>query len=160
MKIPVKFSPQIPKRSGLVALLLMLSVQITAAQILSRPTKVWSVGPLTKNEPVMGVAFDAKGATVTGPHENPQTGSVFAATRSVVFAGDRIVLASMVRTRKVEGGQRLEQVYQLLSLDVHTGEVKKTREIPAFGSLKLFATNDAHVIVSGRSVATDARFER
>jgi hypothetical protein len=100
----------------------------------------------------MGVAFGAKGATVTGPHVNSQTGSVFAATRSVVFAGDRIVLASMVGMRKVEGAQVPEQVYQLLSLDANTGEVKNTREIPAFGSLKLFATNDAHVIVSGRSV--------
>ena len=45
-----------------------------------------------------------------------------------------------------------EQVFQLLSLDTDTGEVKDTREIPAFASLALFATNDAHVIAAGRSV--------
>jgi hypothetical protein len=100
----------------------------------------------------MGIAFGAKGATVTAPHVDSQTGSIFAATRSVVFAGDRIVLASMVGMRKVEGAQTLEQVYQLLSLDSNTGEVKNTREMSALGSLELFATNDAHVIVSGRSV--------
>ncbi|MGA2482158.1 MAG: hypothetical protein ABSF92_03455 [Candidatus Acidiferrales bacterium] len=100
----------------------------------------------------MGIAFGAGGATATAPHVNSQTGSIFAATRSVVFVGDRIVLASMVGMRKVEGAQVPEQVYQLLSLDAKTGEVKDTREIPAFASLEVFATNDAHVIVSGRSV--------
>jgi hypothetical protein len=35
---------------------------------------------------------------------------------------------------------------------VQTGEVKETREISAFGSLQVFATSDAHVIVSGRTV--------
>jgi len=113
---------------------------------------MWSAGPLAKSEPVMGIAFGAGGATATAPHVNSQTGSIFAATRSVVFVGDRIVLASMVGMRKVEGAQVPEQVYQLLSLDAKTGEVKDTREIPAFASLEVFATNDAHVIVSGRSV--------
>jgi hypothetical protein len=100
----------------------------------------------------MGIAFGAKCATVTGPYTDSQTESVFAATRSVVFAGDRIVLASPIGMRKVEGTQVPEQVYELLSLDAKTGEVKDAREIPAFGSLEVFATNDAHVIVSGRRV--------
>jgi hypothetical protein len=39
-----------------------------------------------------------------------------------------------------------------LSLDTQTGEVKNTREITAFASLEVFPTNDAHVIVSGRTV--------
>jgi hypothetical protein len=81
-----------------------------------------------------------------------QTGSAFAATRSVVFAGDRIVIASLVGTRKVEGAQIPEDVYQLLSLDTRTGEVKDTLETSAFGSLKVFAACDEHVIVSGRNV--------
>ena len=42
-------------------------------------------------------------------------------------------------------------VYQLLSLDLHR-KVKNTREFLAFNSLQVFATNDAHVIVSGRNV--------
>jgi len=41
----------------------------------------------------MGVTIGGGGATVTGPRVDSQTGSIFAATRSVVFAGDRIVLA-------------------------------------------------------------------
>jgi len=152
MEVPVKFRPQFLKRSGRVVLLLMSSVGVVIAQKLPPPTRMWSVGPLAKSEPVMGIAFGAKGATVTAPHVDSQTGSIFAATRSVVFAGDRIVLASMVGMRKVEGAQVPEQVYQLLSLDTKTGEVKNAREIYAFGSLEVFATNDKHVLVSGRSV--------
>ena len=140
------------RRFGLGVLLLLGSVAIGFAQKLPSPTRVWSVGPLTKSEPVMGIAFGTSGATITGPHVNAQTGSIFAATRSVVFAGDRIVLASMAGMRRVEGTQNQEEVYQLLSLDAQTGEVKDTLEISAFGSLKVFATNDAHVIVSGRSL--------
>ncbi len=123
MEVPVKFRPQFLKRSGRVVLLLMSSVGVVIAQKLPPPTRMWSVGPLAKSEPVMGIAFGAKGATVTAPHVDSQTGSIFAATRSVVFAGDRIVLASMVGMRKVEGAQVPEQVYQLLSLDTKTGEV-------------------------------------
>jgi len=134
------------------ALLLLAWVAIGFAQKLPSPTRVWSVGPLTKSEPVMGIAIGAGGTTITGPHVNTQTGSIFAATRSVVFAGNRIVLASMVGMRRVEGAQNQEEVYQLLSLDAQTGEVKDTREIPGLGSLKVFATNDAHVIVSGSKV--------
>jgi hypothetical protein len=44
------------------------------------------------------------------------------------------------------------EVYQLLSVDTQTGQVRETREITAFGSLKLFATNDAHIIAAGRNV--------
>src|ERR1700689_1915300 len=83
---------------------------------------MWSAGPLTKSEPVMGVTFGAGGATVTGPHVDSQTGSIFAATRSVVFAGDRVVLASMVGMRRVEGAQVPEQIYQLLLLDCQNGQ--------------------------------------
>jgi hypothetical protein len=100
----------------------------------------------------MGIAFGPGGATVTAPRVNSQTGSSFSAARSVVFAGDRIVLASMLGMRRVEGAQLPEQVYRILSLDANTGEVKDTREVPTFASLEVFATNDAHVIVSSRSV--------
>jgi hypothetical protein len=136
---------------GLGALLLG-PVAIGFAQKLPKPTRVWSVGPLTKSQPVMGIAFGAGGATLTGPRVDTQTSSTFAATRSVAFAGDRIVLASKIGTRNAEGAKVPEQVYQLLSLDLQTGEVKDTQEISAFGSLQVFATNDAHVIISGRTV--------
>lgn len=60
-----------------------------------------------------------------------QTQSVFAATRSLVFAGDRVVLVSMVGMRRVESAQIPESVYQMVSLDVRTGKVKNTREASA-----------------------------
>ena len=126
---------------------------ICAAQHLSAPSRVWSVGPLTKAQQVMGFAVGASGGTTfTGPHIDSQTGSTFAATRSVVFVGDRLVLASKIGMRQVPEAKIPAQVYQLLSLDTQTGQVKESREITAFGSLPVFATNDAHVIVAGRTV--------
>jgi hypothetical protein len=100
----------------------------------------------------MGIAFGAGGAKVTGPHVDSQTSSNFSATRSVVFAGDRIVLVSRTGMRRVEDAQVPVSVYEVLSLDARTGEVKDTREFNAFGSLPVFATNDAHIIASGRRV--------
>lgn len=135
-----------------VVLPLIPLASLAFAQNLPEATRLWSVGPLTKSEPVMGVTFGSGGTVVTAPHVGSQTNSIFAATRSVVFAGDRIVLASMVGMRRVEGAQVPGEVYRLLSLDSNTGEVKDTREFLAFGSLAVFATNDAHVIVSGKSV--------
>ena len=44
------------------------------------------------------------------------------------------------------------QVYELLSLDLKTGQVKDTREITAFRDVPIFATNDTHVIVAGYTV--------
>lgn len=136
----------------LAVVLVLGSVTVGFAQKSPKPKRVWSVGPLTKSETVIGIAFGAGGATVTGPRVDTQTSSAFAATRSVAFAGDRIVLASKVGARNVEGTKIPEQVFQLLSLDLQTGEVKDSREISAFGSLQVFATNDAHVIISGRTV--------
>jgi len=86
-------------------LLLLASAAMGFAQKLPQPTRMWSVGPLTKSDPVMGIAFGTGGATITGPRVDTQTGSIFAATRSLVFAGDRIALASKVGMRKVEGAQ-------------------------------------------------------
>jgi hypothetical protein len=57
-----------------------------------------------------------------------------------------------VGERTVEGVQRSITVYRLLSLDAQTGEVKDSREFVDFGVRAIFATNDAHVIVSGTSV--------
>jgi len=100
----------------------------------------------------MGVSFGAGGPTFTGPHVDSQTRSIFSATRSIVFLGDRLVLASMVGMRKVEGAQAPASAYQLLSLDRQTGEIKDTKEMLALGSLSLFATNDGHVIAAGRNL--------
>lgn len=144
--------PKRPKLFGRITLVLMASAGALSAQKLPPAVRMWSVGPLTAGVPATDISLGAGGATVTAPHVDFQTGSIFAATRSVVFAGDRIVLASMVGMRKVQGAQVPESVYQLVSLDVKSGEVKDTREVTAFGSLQVFAANDAHVIVSGRKV--------
>lgn len=136
--------------SGTAVVAFLLATGFAAK--LPLPTRLWTVGPLTKGQPVMGIAFGASGATVTGPYVDSQTESVYAATRSIAFAGDRIVLASMVGTKTVEGAHVLGTVYELLSLDEKTGEVKNARDVTAFGSLPVFATNDAHVIVAGRKV--------
>lgn len=150
----MKTEPQFRKRSRRIALLLLLvsAAGVGVAKKLPRPTRIWTVGPLTKSRSVMGIAFGTGGATVTGPQVDSQTGSVFAATRSVVFAGDRIILASSVGMQSIRGAQVPEMVYRLLSLDAKTGKAKNTREILAFSSVGVFATNDGHVIVSGRRV--------
>lgn len=152
MRAPPKLGLQLPGCAVRAALLLVLALGIAAAQKLPPPTRLWSVGPLTKGEPAMGVSFGRGAASATGPYVNSQTASVFAATRSVVFAGDRIVIASMLGLRKVEGTGTTEEVYQLLSLDSKTGKVKDARQISTFASLDVFATDDGHVIVSGKSV--------
>lgn len=128
-----------------LGILLLGSISLCFAQKATQPTRIWSVGPLMKSAPVMGISFGAGGATVTGPHVDSQTGSIFAATRSVIFAGDRIVFASIV-------GMTPKQDYQLLSLDIKTGEIKDSRELVDFGVRAIFTTNDAHVIVSGSTV--------
>lgn len=144
------------KSLGRVALLLLFTLVAAAAQKSATPTRLWSIGPLTRGQQVVGFAVGSgavgsNGVTFTGPHVDTQTGSIFAATRSVVFAGDRIILASMVGMRKVDDAKVPEQVYQLLSLDTATGQVKDTREIAAFSSIAVFATSDAHVIVTGKT---------
>ena len=136
----------------LAAVMLLGSVATCFAQKLPKARRVWSVEPLATSQPVAGIGFGREAKSPTRPRVDTQTGSVFSATRSVVFAGDRIVIQSNVGMRNVEGAKVPEQVYQLLSLDVETGEVKDRREISTFGSLQVFATNDAHVIISGRTV--------
>jgi hypothetical protein len=148
----MKLGPEPLARIGL-GVLLVGGAAICAAQSVSVPSRVWSVGPLTKGEQVMGIAVGTTGGTrFTGPHIDSQTASIYAATRSVAFAGDRLVLASKIGMRQVPEAKIPALVYQLLSLDAQTGHVKDSREITAFGSLPVFATNDAHVIVAGRNV--------
>ena len=108
------------RRRAAVLVMAAASVSVVFAQTLPPATRVWSVGPLTKSEPVMGISVGGGGAAVTAPHVDSQTSSIFAATRSVVFAGERVVLASNVGMRRVEGAQAPEHVYRLLSLDSNT----------------------------------------
>jgi hypothetical protein len=147
----MKLRPEPLVRIGLPVLLVGVAIW-AAAQSLPAPSRMWSVGPLTKAEQVMGFSVGAGGTTLTGPQIDSQTGSIYAATRSVVFVGDRLVLASKIGTRRVPDAKIPVQVYQLLSLDTQTGHVRDKREITAFGSLPVFATSDAHVIVAGRNV--------
>jgi hypothetical protein len=127
-------------------------VAIGFAQKTPQPSLVWSIGPLTKGEAVMDISFGSGDATFGGPHVDSQTRSIFSATRSIVFAGDRIVLASKVGERRISGTPAPAEVYKLLSLDLQTGKVKKSREVIAHNSLQVFAANDGSVIVSGRNV--------
>ncbi len=115
-------------------------------------TQMWSVGPLTKSQSVSSFSFGPAGPTFTAPHLDTQTGSIYSATRSVVFAGDRIVLASETGTRRSDKSANPENVYQLLSLDVERGKVQEKREITAFGSAPIFATKDGQVIVAARDL--------
>ena len=152
----MKDRSQLLRRFRLVGFLVPGLIGATCfAQELPSATRIWTVGPLANLVRTTGnISFGPGGAKVSGLHEvvDSQTSSIFAAARSLVFVDDRVVLASRIRTETVRGAQAPEDVYELLSLDANTGEVKDRREIPAFGSLKVFATNDAHVILSGRSV--------
>jgi hypothetical protein len=129
-----------------LGVLLLSLAPVSLAQKVPQAIRVWSVGPLTKGEQVMGVVFGAGGATLTGTRVDSQTGSTFQATRSVVFAGDRVVLVSRAALPDPK------QVDRLLSLDAKTGEIKDSRDLVGFSVRAIFATNDAHVIVSGTSV--------
>lgn len=60
-------------RFMLAAVLLLGSVAAGFAQKLPKPTRIWSVGPLTKSQPVRGIAFGSEGATLTGPRLDTQT---------------------------------------------------------------------------------------
>ena len=136
------------------SLLFFVTTSIIAPHVQgqAQPDRVWSVGPLFSSEPVMGFASGAGGATLTGPHVDSQTQSIFAATRSLAFVGDRVIIAARAGMRQVEGTQVPESVYQVLSLDARTGLVKDKREFSGYGSVEVFATSDDHVIVSGRKV--------
>jgi hypothetical protein len=146
MGFVVRYGSQLLRSFGLGALLLLGLAPLGLAQKLPQATRVWSVGPLTKGEQVMGVVFGAGGATLTGTRVDSQTGSTFQATRSVVFAGDRVVLVSRAALPDPK------QIDQLLSLDAKTGEIKDSRDLVGFGVRAIFASNDSHVIVSGASV--------
>jgi hypothetical protein len=139
-------------RFALLTLLMVTFVGLVAAQKVPEAKKVWSVGPLVKPQTVGSFSFGSDGATFGGMHADTQTGSTFAATRSVVFAGNRILVAASLGMQTLEGRPTPVQVCQLLSLDVQTGAVKDRRDFSDCGSLKIFATNDGHVIVSGSNV--------
>ncbi len=131
-------------RPVLVALVVALST-ITFAQKLPTATRVWSVGPIVKPEPAREIEFGRKGARLSDRSTDSQTGSIFAATRSVLFSGNRIIVGA--RT-----GPTIPQVYKLFSLDSKTGEVRDSREFSNFGVRAIFATNDDHFIVSGSTI--------
>jgi hypothetical protein len=130
-------------RKFIRGLALLAAAGSCLGQKLPEPTRLWSVGPLAKGEPVTGVTFGSSGATFSGPHVDSQTRSIFSATRSVVFAGDRIVLASDL------GPVGPQDVDEILSLDIRTGEIKDSRKLVGFGLRGIFATSDGNVIASG-----------
>ena len=121
----------------LLAALCFAIPSAASCQKLPQPVRVWSIGPL-----VQRVASSSALSASTAP---------LAATRSMVFAGDRIVLASR-SDKQPEAATASQTAFQLISLDAETGAVKDTREITSSSHLNLFATADAHVIVSGSNL--------
>lgn len=141
-------------------LLVLGPAALSFGQELPKATRLWTVGPLAKSEVVTGsVTFGPGGAKFTNMRTvvDSQTGLDFLATTSVVFVSDRIVLASRAGTRNVEGRLARETVYEVFSLDAQTGEVRDRRDFPGPTGqwLRLFATNDSHVIIAGASVLRD-----
>ena len=136
MEILMKFRSQFSlKRLVRAAVFLMASVSVVFAQKSPPATRLWSVGPLTKSEPSDGHRVRRwRCGSHNSTRENCRTATqIFGAkNRSVVFAGDRVVLASNVGMGRVEGAQAPEHVYRLLSLDSNTGKVKDSREFLAF----------------------------
>jgi hypothetical protein len=139
-------------RCELLTLFMATFVGMAAAQKVPEAKKVWSVGPLVKPQTVGSFSFGSGGATFGGMHADTQTGSTFAATRSVVFVGDRILVAASLGMETLEGRPTPVRACQLLSLDAQTGAVKDKRDLSDCVSLSIFATNDEHVIVSGTGV--------
>ncbi len=139
-------------RCGLATLLFAAFIGVAAAQKVPEAKKVWTVGPLVKPQTVGSFSIGAGGVALGGMHTDTQTASTFAATRSVVFAGDRIVVSASLGMRTLEGWPTPVRVCQLISLDTQTGAVKDQRDFPDCVTLPIFATSDGHVIVSGRSV--------
>src|SRR5437899_8445687 len=62
------------RRPRRTALLLAACTTLVFAEKVPQATRVWSVGPLTDSESVMGIAVGSGRATVSGPHPDSQTG--------------------------------------------------------------------------------------
>lgn len=117
-----------------------------SAQKPGRPERLWVVGPLTH-------IAQTEAAKLSGPSpELIQTGTAEAATRSVVFSGHRVVLVADLGLQQRQGQTTPVDVTELISLDAATGAVKNTREFTNLGTARLFATDDAHVILAGTNV--------
>lgn len=125
---------------------------ITLTQTAAVPIRIWSTGPLHPERSTSGIAFGPKGPTLDRPGVATQTSSIFSATRTVVFAGDRIVAVVQTGMRKIDESQVPVSTFQLLSINAKTGQIENRREFEAFASLPIFATDDNHIIVSGRKV--------
>ena len=88
-----------------------------------------------------------------GTWQAMNTGSEFAATRQVAFAGNRVLAIFDSGFPQYEGKQPMSK-YRLLSLDVKTGEIKNSREFGGhWGAMPyIFATNDGHVVLEQGSL--------
>lgn len=136
----------------LAAMLLMFSAVFAHAQKAPPAIRLWSVGPLTRSAPVMEFTVGKGGINIFRSRADPQTGSSFAAIRSMAFVGDRIILASLVGTKNIPGVKVPGDLYRVVSLARSTGEIENTRDFVAFSELEVFATKDGHAIISGYHV--------
>jgi len=101
--------------------------------------------PIPVAELVWSVDLE-KGAPLVPVIEGP-----FAAQRSAVLAGDRVVAVYAVRAETSRGGRPVN-TYRLVSLDATTGEVKGEKKLELHSSPSLFATGDGHVLLGNSSL--------
>lgn len=81
----------------------------------------------------------------------PLTEGPYAAQRSAVLSGDRVVAIYAVRAETSRGGRPVN-TYRLVSLDAATGEVKGEKKLELHSSPYLFATGDDHVLLGNSSL--------
>lgn len=88
-----------------------------------------------------------------GTWQAMNTGSDFAATRQVAFAGDRVLAIFDAGFPQYEGKQPMSK-YRLVSLDAKTGEIKNLREFGGpWGAMPyVFPTDDGHIILEQGSL--------
>jgi hypothetical protein len=126
----------------------LLSSSAIHGQQKAPPVRLWDVGPLVRATSVPEVTFGTRRANFTSPRVSSQTSSTFAATRRVIFSGDRVVALVLTETRNAEDSQIPLPSCELFSIEIKSGQIKESRGLDDCGSPKIFATGDDHVIVA------------
>src|SRR5580658_10803919 len=111
-------------RAAILAWCLMVCCAGTTAQTIQ-----WSVGPLASDVQSASLEFGSNGA---GSHAGTPPDSVFAATRRIAFAADRVIVAVRLSSDASNPGWRL------LSLDLKTGAVRDQRDLANFALRAIF----------------------
>ena len=139
-------------RCGLATLLFAAFIGVAAAQKVPEAKKVWTVGPLVKPQTVGSFSIGAGGVALGGMHTDLRRASTFAAMRSVVFAGDRIVVSASLGMRTLEGWPTPVRVCQLDITRHPDRSCQGSARFPDCVTLPIFATSDGHESCRVRSV--------